>query len=522
MIIITNKIKKTFKSINNFLKKAKFLIFLDEAQLNFVRGKYYTSCSSEKSKIGLIECAQDYKYLYLTANLLNNDDFNDDKLSIQGVWPYIGLHGIVESIKLKVFFSWFILNLIAKRKWAIIYQSLSVRNMIVLGFSLNPLVNLFYLIKSIFLFRSFKNHIDPLKFKIDGLIIGDLIVSTFIRFREIPKLNKNDFFIWLLIFKSLVIKHQVKRLMDKYKISFYITSYTSYVQHGVISRIMIDGNIPTYSLGSFRPIVKRHISGDYSHRARWEDYPDLIYKNPRFLELIACARTALEHRFSGLNDDMLSYMRASSYSKKTQPLKLTEEYDGVIYLHDFFDSSYDLGYMLFDSIFAWVEHAANFISKNNLNIAFKPHPNQNLASSNVVDFFKSHYPHLKWVDKNISNSDLFEKSTAGISIFGTVLYELAFHGKVAISAGSHPAISFDLSFQPKTVQEYENLLLGIGKLKPKVDCKSKAIAFYAAHSYLTLPGDRMLDVSDDAGVNWESSDALSKIELIDPQVCKFK
>jgi hypothetical protein len=522
MLIIASKIKKVFNSISKFLRKVKFLIVLDDAQLKFVQGIYYRPRCVQKTKIGLVQCAQDYKYLYLITNLLNNDNFNNEKLIIKGVWPYIGLHGIIKIINFKTFFLWFIFNMLAKRKWGIIYQSLSIKKMLVLGFSVNPLVNFFYLFKSIFLFKKFKIHNDPLNFKVDGLIVGDLIVSTYIRFRENPELSKNDFFIWLMIFKILIIKYQAECLINKYNISFYVTSYTSYVQHGVISRIMIERNIPTYSLGSFRPIVKRHISGDFSHRVRWEDYPNLLYQHSRLIELTACARNALENRFSGFNDDMLAYMKKSSFSKEIKSFQSKDNYDAVIYLHDFYDSCYDLGYMLFETIYAWVEHAVKFISANNLNIAFKPHPNQNQASSSVVNDFMVHYPNIKWLDKNISNSEIFEKSSAGISIFGTILYELAYHDKVAIAAGSHPAMSFDLSFQPKTILEYEKLLLEVGKLKPKDDCKSKAIAFYAAHSYLTLPGDRLLDVADHQGVDWECSTALSTIALSNFEACKFK
>lgn len=522
MLTVAGKIKQAFVSISKFLRKVEILIALDHEQLKFSQGIYYRSRSNQKTKIGLVQCAQDYKYLYLITNLLNNNDFNNEKLIIQGVWPYIGLHGILKSINIKIFFLWFLFNISAKRKWGFIYKSLDIKKMLVLGFSANPLVIFFYFFKSIFLFKIFKSQKDPLKFKIDELLVGDLIVSTYIRFRESPELNKNDFFIWFMIFKALIIKYQAERLINKYNISFYVTSYTSYIQHGVISRVMIERNIPTYSLGSFRPIIKHHKSGDFSHRVRWEDYPNIIYQNPRFIELTACARTSLENRFSGFNDDMLSYMKKSSFSKGDKSIQLTDSVDAVIYLHDFYDSSYDLGYMLFETIYAWVEHAAKFISENNLNIAFKPHPNQNQASSMVVDYFMGRYPHLKWLDKNISNVEIFKKSSAGISIFGTVLYELAYHEKVAIAAGSHPAISFDLSFQPKTILEYEKLLLGLGKLEPKNDCKSKAIAFYAAHSYLILPGDRLLDVVDHQSVDWECSTALSIIASSNFEACKFK
>jgi hypothetical protein len=379
--------------------------------------------------------------------------------------------------------------------------------LITLGFCINPITNLLLLNKSYKIYCKNNNVHDILDLKVDGLYVGDLITCSFIRFRELPQVIPKDIFIWYLIYKVMLIQHQTKSLLVKYRICFYITSYTSYVQHGVIARILIGAGVQTYSLASYRPILKRHIKGDYSHRIRYEEYVDQIYGNRNFHQLFDDAQFALEGRFKGVIDPMLSYMKTSSYANQSLEAH-TGKYDGVLYLHDFFDSSFDLGYMLFDCIYSWAEHSFKLISDNKLNIAIKPHPNQSAASAEVVRLFKEQYPQLTWLDEKISNSQLFEGSLAGISMFGTVLYELAYFEKIAIGAGAHPALSFDLSYQPKTIAEYGELLISIKTLKPIVGAQYKAISFFAANANLCVPGDVLLGLDESKVTNWDDSAVL--------------
>jgi len=118
-----------------------------------------------------------------------------------------------------------------------------------------------------------------------------------------------------------------------------------------------------------------------------------------------------------------------------------------------------------------------------LNIAIKPHPNQISESSILLDEIKKKYPDSKWISQNINNKMLMNSGIkCGISVYGTVLHELAYHGVPAIAAGDHPHVSFDIAYTPNTKDEYRKLLISYRKLKVKKNVKQEVMKFYYMHN----------------------------------------
>ena len=107
----------------------------------------------------------------------------------------------------------------------------------------------------------------------------------------------------------------------------------------------------------------------------------------------------------------------------------------------------------------------NLIEKYNLNIALKPHPNQNITSKKIVDKLKRKYYYLNWIDERIPNHILFSSGMKlGISVYGTVLSELAFKNIIPICCGDNPAINYDFIFNAKTKEEYVDYIINYNKL----------------------------------------------------------
>ena len=150
------------------------------------------------------------------------------------------------------------------------------------------------------------------------------------------------------------------------------------------------------------------------------------------------------------------------------------------------------------------------INSHGLNIAIKPHPNGIQEGVKVVNLLKDKYPDLTWIDEGVSNLDLFKRSGAGISVFGSILCELAFHNKVGIAAGEHPAINFNLAYNPKTIEEYDRLLIDLQGLNPKSDCRKKAIDFYVVHNYLINEKDIGLSLKEQEIV-WDNDKSFGEM-----------
>ena len=87
---------------------------------------------------------------------------------------------------------------------------------------------------------------------------------------------------------------------------------------------------------------------------------------------------------------------------------------------------------------------------------------------------------MKWIDPNISNAQIFNSGIRfGISIYGSVLYELAYHNLVPIaSTPYHPTYNYNIVYTPQNKKEYKNLLLKSKNLRLKKNVKKKIEEFY--------------------------------------------
>ncbi|MEQ9415456.1 MAG: hypothetical protein RIF39_16590, partial [Cyclobacteriaceae bacterium] len=119
------------------------------------------------------------------------------------------------------------------------------------------------------------------------------------------------------------------------------------------------------------------------------------------------------------------------------------------------------------------------IEKNKLKVIVKPHPNQVADSSIVIERLKTKFPTLQWINPHVSNTSLLTSEVKfGISIYGTVLHELAYHGITAICAGDNPHSSFNFVQYPKTIAEYDWMILNHAELKIPDDFREQVAAFY--------------------------------------------
>tara|TARA_B100000575_G_C22891547_1_gene518829 strand:- start:137 stop:790 length:654 start_codon:yes stop_codon:yes gene_type:complete len=175
---------------------------------------------------------------------------------------------------------------------------------------------------------------------------------------------------------------------------------------------------------------------------------------------------------------------------KKNKKKLKKNYDGVIFLPNFFESQREWGKLVFPDFYEWIKFTCDFIYKNNLNIAIKPHPNiyyeRNNETVEIVRLLKQKYNKIDWIDPSISNFEIFKKIKSGISPWGTILWELAYFNIHPISAGEHPACKYNIGFEPRSINEYKRILLSINKLKVKKRITKRILQFcymYYIHNH---------------------------------------
>jgi hypothetical protein len=412
-----------------------------------------------------------------------------NEININIFWNTLGIGASLTNKSILDFPKSYIIDMLNFRR----YRKLFKKD---LGVEIKKIDNTPLYIKPILIINSIKilfsayNNVDKLRsLHHNNTQYGDLVYYSYIKFAVREKVYFTSPFLFFLIYKSQCTFYNLDKYFKKYSpIDAFICNYTSYLQHGLPSRFHIDKKIPTYSIAKNEQCkVVLHKEAKYSHNKDWKAYNGLLNKlTTDELQLFRSkAKVDLNNRFKGQIDEGIYYMKVSPYSsaKNIDIGNIT----GVVFLHDFFDSCDDHDGNIFYDIYDWAEQTLKFIEDNNLNIAVKPHPNSVKQSIFFENLLKNKYKSIQWLDRDISNADIFKNIKAGISMFGSVFSEIAYHGLVPIAAGSHPAEQFNFTYQPSNKSEYFNLLMDINNLKPFPEAKTRVLDFYIAHNYLASP-----------------------------------
>jgi len=320
------------------------------------------------------------------------------------------------------------------------------------------LTSIKYLPKSLFIFLNLKSKNDVLQIKYEDIIIGDLIYDTYLRYFKKATLSITDINLIFLLARTYGEIDFLNKTSKK--IDIYLTGYTAYTNAGLPARIFIKNGIDVFTFSNLK-FGKKLSQNDFSQTKKYWDYQmDFAQMDNKDCK-IAEGIKLIQNRINGIND--LEYMKFDSYLRGDQ-IEITK-YDGIIFLHDFTDSSHIYRWGLFEDFYEWIIFSFNLIEKYNLNIALKPHPNQNVTSKKIVDKLKKEYSQLNWIDERTPNSVLFSSGIKfGISVYGTVLSELAFKNILPICCGDNPTINYDFTFNAKTREEYEDFILNYNKL----------------------------------------------------------
>jgi hypothetical protein len=331
------------------------------------------------------------------------------------------------------------------------------------------------------IWRDLQNKADLLTLELNGTPCGDLVYDTYLRYRVQPTADLQDPFLRTLIAQALNAQAAVRDLLRKKTFDVFLSSYSSYIQHGIPAREALRAGVQVYSAGNLSQFFKRLESSDTLHTVTHWRYRANFEKLAHPEDARRIARTMLEKRFGGSVDKATLYMKASAYgdSNDTMP----EGVEGVVFLHDFFDSPHCYRTMLFADFLEWSHYTLGLIQEHQLPLAVKPHPNQRPESREVVANLQKQYPGVRWLPQTLSNRTIFASGIrCGVSVYGTILHELAYHGIAALAAGDHPHTDFRIATTPVSVDEYTQLLLNYRDLQLDPDVKNEVLAFYYMHN----------------------------------------
>lgn len=323
-------------------------------------------------------------------------------------------------------------------------------------------------------------HSERPSLKISGIEVADLVICSYLRLKPQAQFDFHDPFVRRLIWQALRDVRQAEVYFDAKKPSWYLTSYTTYLEHGIPTRVALKHGVKVWSFGNLNRFGKRLSVSDPYQTLDYSSFRSTFEALSEQVSRLEEARVLLERRLSGGIDAATSYMRQSAYGNDTQPLPANLNGAVVIFLHDFYDSPHVYPDLIFNDFWQWICFTIDGLRTANATFFLKPHPNQISLSDTALGALRKTYPDLQLLPAAASNVQLAKAGiVCGITAYGTVAHELAYLGIPSICCARHPHHAFGFSRTATSRAEYRAMLTGYREKMLSVDeLKRQALMFY--------------------------------------------
>lgn len=329
------------------------------------------------------------------------------------------------------------------------------------------------------IWRGIKSKEDIWNIEIYGENYGKDIVRDYLRM-EFPIIYIND----------INLKKQMKRMIG------YIVFWNKYIKekHGEIKAIILwDGTfyreaiirklavlygIPVYSV-----IYSDMWKGEYEEKFNYEFYKKYFHmlSKKEQEEGIEWAKHRLEEHLQGNVKDYDIVESVYKSEKQQNVLENSEKIKIMICPHYTGDDPFSQGDMLFMGPGDWLEHLGELSEKTEYDWYFKPHPVETEFGDNYIKAYLKRYPKIKLLPKYVSPFQLKDEGMKyALTIHGSIGYEYPMIGINVINAGNNPHIAFGFDVNPKSIEEYDNILYNLKNMTKKVDV-NEIYEFYAIH-----------------------------------------
>lgn len=430
----------------------------------------------QKKEIILIQCVEDYYYFSLFGAITNT---LREKKEIQ-VEQYIlrnltvGSYNNIFAFIKNILFS----NRFRDNKWIKLYSAYCDDVAYRHEGNTSLLLNLKAFYKAYKIFKSISSKEGLISLSINSIPVGDLIYDSYLRFKPNPTVNLNDFYLCIIIWKCIINIHVTNSYFNIKHPSVLLTSYSTYIQHGIAVRVAINYNTKIYSFGNTQAFSTQLTKKNHYHMGEFGHYKKAFnYLNDQ-KKCLNEAKISLTNRLNGGIDNATSYMKESAYKVYTTEIPDVKGHV-IVFLHDFFDSPHIFGKMVFPDFLEWIEFTIDVLERNNIPYYLKAHPNQISDNKRVIEQIKQKYKDVNFISSKITNKQLANGSiSAGITLYGTVAHELVYMGVPVILCGENQHSSYNFCSKATSREEYTNLIENHTSLSVSIFDREEIESFY--------------------------------------------
>lgn len=438
--------------------------------------------AGKSAPLVLVQCVEDYFYYVLfgeiVAGLRASGPVRIEQYSARSIRAGSSItfkHMFWNSVRENCFSDW---------KWRRLYGAFADRTAYRATGWLHPWTALRLWWTARRLWRGLKSVDDLAQLTAQGIWIGDLIIDSYIRFKPSPSVDLSDPYLFVVIRQALKNICKATRYIKRKKPRLLLTSYTTYIQHGIPARVAARHGVLVYAFSNSQEFTTQITSETPWHTRDGRNYKTDFSKLPDQTEKLKSAERQLNDRLSGKIDAATSYMKKSAYGSAATSEFFAQNMP-VIFLHDFYDSVHVYRWICFHDFWSWICFTIDTLKAAKIAFAVKPHPNQVAASSNALNLLLEKYPDLKVIPTSVTNDQLVRSGmTCAVTVYGTVASEMAFMGVPTISCGDNPHIGFDFCHTARSHEEYAKLLLDhhqLGKIC-REEMQRESCIFYYMHN----------------------------------------
>lgn len=191
---------------------------------------------------------------------------------------------------------------------------------------------------------------------------------------------------------------------------------------------------------------------------------------------IEWSKEHLKKRLQGNLEEVFSISRKNfTFALEKKNERMLEENDKlkvVIFPHIFEEDSYLCGEHIFDnSYFEWLCHLGELSEKTpDYDWYIKEHPDGRRKDFIIWDMITNKYPKIKRIPAAVSPYQLRDEGVRyALTVCGTIGQEYPAIGIQVINAGQNPYDCYDFTWNPRSKEEYDKIIMNLQNLGPKKD-----------------------------------------------------
>ena len=358
-----------------------------------------------------------------------------------------------------------------------IYQSLGIRKF-------------FFLKEKKFKKRVFYPKIKSqfLNFKYKGVVVGDLIYDSYLRYnyKSSLDLNNNDFKEFFI--KSINYFDEVIKIFQKFNVKAVFLSHTVYLP-AFIGRFALKKNSDFYCIG-ITHLIKLSKKEYYihNHKKYKKIFDSLSLKDKK--KGIVSARNEITKRLNGVRSFNMEGLSKSPFHKKIDKNIIinSSKIKVLVATQCLIDSPHAFGNWLFNDFAEWLEYIGKISKITDYDWYIKPHPNNFRRNKKYVEDYLKRYPKFKLVPQDTSHYSLKGKIDFVLTNWGNIGMDLALLNIKVINTNANGRFgSFNFNLNPKNFSNYKDCILNLNKYKTFKINKDEILESYFIHNFYFGP-----------------------------------